>query len=499
MITKTVKEALVEANELLRLGSLDQALNLALQIQKAVPKHSAANVLLAKCWLNYGNAQDAQKLVDGVLQENPKDLAALRIQALIYSQLNNYQAAISCTKRILMLDKKNVSAIALAANFFLELGDYNRALSFATKALEIDPTHISAYEVKSLLPGFRLDDDELKFLEKRMESKSFDTYQLVNLYFVLARHYEGSGDIERQVDSLRKGNELKATLTESVKWMDSFFDLAIQKMCYESLVRKSISTDSVGGQNLIFIVGFPRSGSTLTEQILAAHSQVESIGEKDFISSLINKMIIEDVLAEHSLDWLSQAPKSLIENIREQYYSMVEPFSGSGVILDKTLSNFFYIGLIKILFPKAKIIHTHKLPMETVLGCYKQKFSGNNWPFIYDFERLSNAYKAYHRLMEYWDDEFKGELYHLSYEKLVSDQKHEMQLLIDYCELDWEEQCLHFWKESGGVRTASLVQVRNGLNTKAIGRWKRYSEYLPELHAVEAPGLRWVFEDSKLI
>jgi hypothetical protein len=249
---------------------------------------------------------------------------------------------------------------------------------------------------------------------------------------------------------LSEGNRLKkAERGYSIDKEKRLFD-AIKKLSY-SAVEPS--------RRLIFIVGMPRSGTSLVEQILASHSTVHAAGELTAMA----------VLCLSGKD-----PRG----VRDGY---LKGIPDAAVVTDKMPANFMWIGVILSAFPDAKIVHTSRDPMATCWSIYKTSFTGSGNRFAHDLQDIAKFYKLYRDLMAFWRERFPGKIHDLNYEELTVNQEPETRALLDYCELPWEDACLRFHENPRPVRTASSAQVRKPMYQGSSRDWKRYEKHLTPL------------------
>ena len=224
----------------------------------------------------------------------------------------------------------------------------------------------------------------------------------------------------------------------------------------------------------------PRSGTTLVEQILSSHNNVYGAGELSFLSDAINKHVIVD--KKFINDKIENISEEKLRLIQEDYLRNLRSFNfKEDYLVDKAPLNFRWIGFIRILFPNSKIIHCTRDPMDTCFSNYKNSFAGPSLSFSYNLDNLGNFFNLYKKLMKNWNEKFGKDIYNLSYEKLVSDQKKETEQLLKFCGLDWDINCLQPHKNRNKVATASLAQVRSPVYKSSIRKWENYSSYLTEL------------------
>ena len=228
----------------------------------------------------------------------------------------------------------------------------------------------------------------------------------------------------------------------------------------------------------IFIVGMPRSGTTLVEQILATHQKVFGADEVEFIPELMQKNFGNNNLNLFFKGVLDFDKKKL-ENIGNEYVNKINKYSNNSErTTDKLTKNFQAIGFIKLILPKSKIIHCYRNPMDTCLSVFKNHFPGGKIEFGYDLDELFGFYNLYSDLMKYWNDLLPNFIFNIKYEKLISNTEPEVRNLLKACELEWDEECLNYYNNKRAIRTASDVQARNKIYKTSIDSWKNYQKYV---------------------
>ena len=236
-------------------------------------------------------------------------------------------------------------------------------------------------------------------------------------------------------------------------------------------------------KKFIFIVGMPRSGTTLIEQIISAHKDVYGAGELKFLSDSINKnLLIDNKFINEKIE---KVPIQNLKIVQDDYLKGVSTFNyKEKFLVDKAPLNFRWIGFIKVLFPDSKIIHCIRNPMDICYSNFKNSFSHTSLSFSYNQESLGNFFNLYKSLMEYWYDKFKNDIFSLVYEDLIDNQKKITQELLTFCNLSWDENCMKPHENKNKVATASLAQVRNPIYKSSIKKWENYSEELSTLKKI---------------
>ena len=295
----------------------------------------------------------------------------------------------------------------------------------------------------------------------------------IGLNFALAHTYEHLENHDEQFKFLNEANRLRKK--------ESNYSFNIDKKRFERIkelfelppppVDKSLSKPL--SFRPIFIVGMPRSGTSLVHQIIDSHHSVHGAGELTILSPIINQFFKD-------YDDKTGITESALLAIREKYADYISRLNISeNVIVDKMPLNFRHIGFILTAFPEAKIIHMNRDPMATCWSIYKYYFNGNY--YSYNQEDLAHYFLLYKELMDYWHKIFPNKIHDVCYENLTTDQEKETQKLLEYCELDWDENCLNFYKNKGAVKTTSALQVRQNMYQGSSEVWKKYEQYLKPL------------------
>lgn len=394
------------------------------------------------------------------------------------------QAAIHHQKA-LALDPHNVRAHVALANVFKFQGRFDDAMAEYDRAVAVRPDHADAHfsrcEIKTFHPG----DPELLALEALAARNDLSPDKAIPVYFALHKALEDCGDYARAFEFLRRGNELKRRETRyDEPGVVSFFRRVSTLFDRDLLHRFEGAGDPSSVP--IFVVGMPRSGSSMIEQILASHPQVRGAGElRDF--EIAEQIVFTAGGRPVAFpEYIPGMDGAALQRLAQIYLTRL-PALGEGQlrIVDKALSNFVKIGLIRMILPNARIIHTMRDPVDTCLSCYSKLFTIGQL-FSYDLAELGRYYRMYTEMMSHWRSVLpQGAMLEVSYEDVVDDLEGQARRLLDYCGLPWDDRCLSFHTSGGVVRTASVAQVRQPLFRTSLQRWRKYEANLgPLLNAL---------------
>ena len=358
---------------------------------------------------------------------------------------------------------------------YKDIGDKEKFLKNINKVLKLKPSWGAAYFHLSQVIKFKKNDPYISQMQIILDSNNLDEVDQTNLNFALSKAYEDTGNHDEQFKALDEGNRLrKKSLNYNLSRDEKLFSRIREAFNPPPSILKNIS---YGNSNInpIFILGMPRSGTSLVHQILDSHIQVHGAGELNHL----NKAVFPYIKQNNSINKSGFSKKNLI-SIRQKYIDSVTSLSfNEKFVLDKMPLNFRYIGFILCAFPEAKIIHIKRDPMATCWSIYKYFFNGNAYSF--NQEDLAKYYALYEDIMKLWYELFPDKIYNLNYEYLTINQESETRNILKYCNLDWDENCLNFHKNKTAVKTTSSMQVRQKMYQGSSEVWKQYESYLQPL------------------
>jgi tetratricopeptide (TPR) repeat protein len=399
------------------------------------------------------------------------------------SESGQAEADLACYDKAVHLKPVYAYAFFNRGNVQSGFGLFDEALESYNEAIRLIPDYAEAHYNRSCLEEYsQVSDSELDFMERQIKRKDLAVPDLKYNYFTLANAYERSGDHERHFNLLLEGNRLKRREID--------FDIAREEKIYAKIktlfpekMNHAQPPADAGDSSLtpIFIVGMPRSGTSLVEQIIASHSQVYGAGELARLRQIV-RPIIRAAVEMGGPDNNSILKNNIENKIRSDYLSYLKNLNRSEIfITDKMPLNFVFLGFILSAIPSAKIIHLKRNPMAVCWSIFKHNFTGGGNGYAYDMDELSEYYLLYHDLMEFWEARFPDMIYHLDYDELTENQESETRKLLDYCGLDWEQQCLDFHTTKRDVKTASHVQVRKKMYQGSSSAWIKYEQLLHPL------------------
>ena len=388
--------------------------------------------------------------------------------------LNQIDEAIFFYKKSLLINENLTETQFNLATIYITLGKFNDAEKHLNKILEINPKITEADRLISSFTKYREDSHHLKTMINKIEDKTLNKNQLIHLHFALGKAFE---DVEKYETSFKNFNKANQYLNEIVKY-DIHQDVEKFEKIKETAEYINKVIINKNSRQLIFIVGMPRSGTSLIEQIISSHSNVFGGGELPFLSNVVN----EEILNNKKLDTIKDNDlKNLLEITQEQYISKISKMDSSNkVFIDKAPLNYRYIGFIKKIFPNSKIINCNRDPIDVCWSNYKNFFSGTLL-FSNDLNNLALYYSLYQNYIKFWKELFPDEIYDMIYENLVENPKEEIKNLLNFCDLEWEENCLKHENNPKSIKTASWVQARKPIYQSAVKSSDHFRVYLAEL------------------
>jgi tetratricopeptide (TPR) repeat protein len=464
-------------------GKYNLARDVFQKAQKMDPTNISIMNNLANSEKNLFNFNRAEELFCKIIDKKPDYLNAYVNYGNLKRDLNLFHDSNELYLKALKINNKQPVVLYLLAMNYQSLGNFELSIEYANKSLKIDPKFTTADLLISKSKKYEPNDQHLSVMELKLKDLELSNAQKYNLHFSIAKAYEDINNITKSYENLKLGNNLKKkSSTFKIELEIKLFN-DIKKV-FSKIDPTNVSKNNQNNQNIIFILGMPRSGTTLTEQIISSHSQVYGSGELPYLSKIISDEFIENL--ELSMNKLLANLNDYSSNnlISDKYFSYIKNYQiKQRFITDKAPLNFRWIGLIKLYFPSSKIIHCSRIPKDNCLSLYKNIFEGN-LNFCYDEKDLGTYYNLYSDLMKFWNEIFPNGFLEVPYESLIKDKDTQIKKIINYCDLDWEEQCLSFNKNKNPIKTVSLAQARSPIYNSSVESYKKFSPYLDYLFSL---------------
>jgi len=517
---------LVEASRLVREGKLGKAERIVRDVLKKYPTDVSAIKMLSDIGLKMGQLKDASHLLERCLELAPHYHAARHSYVIVLMRRQKPEAAIDEAEKLLAQEPNNPNFLTLKATVLTRIGDQSEALELYEKVLKdypnqaraqmsyghtlktvgrldeaieaykkcisLSPEVGEAYWSLANLKTYRFSDEDIDNMRGQVTTEGGgDADDQSHLAFALGKALEDCREYDESFKFYKRGNAIRRIAHRhipKVNVLDSLRQVrALPKEIFEQ--REGWGCHAPGP---IFIVGLPRAGSTLLEQILASHSQVEGTTELQDVIAISRKLgnknkenpsgKYPEILAELTEDQVRELGESYLASTR--IHRTDTPF-----FIDKMPNNFRHIGLIHLILPNSKIIDARRHPMGGCFSGFKQLFARGQ-TFTYGLEDIGKYYRDYSRVMDHWDAVLPGRVHRVQYEEMVADTEAQICALLDYCGLEFEEQCLRFYETDRAVRTPSSEQVRKPIYKEGLEQWRNFEAYLDPLKEALGPEVR---------
>ena len=455
-----------------RLHRDDEAMAAFRTVLAAEPSHPEAHYGVGTLLDRQRRHVEAIEHYRAALARNPNHVDAMAGLATAMKNLGQHAEALAPARRVVALQPNSASAAGLLASILAEMGSLDEAQTLFRRAVELAPDRPEFGYYVVQMAKVRPGDEALKALEAALPRRaSLSAREQCLLHFALAKAYDDVGERDRGFEYLLQGNKIKRSDTayneagtlRAIARIPSVFTAALMA------ADKDLGDPSPVP---VFVVGMPRSGTTLVEQTLASHAAVFGAGERPELSQAIRRLRAEPFGGVYPEAVRSMTGEALRRMGAEYVAALRSLSAGAARIVDKTPGNFLYLGLVHLILPNARIIHVQRDPVDTCLSCFSKLFWGEQ-PFSYDLAELGRYYRSYQGLMAHWRTVLPAAtLLEVEYEDLVEDFEPQARLIVAHCGLQWDPACLEFYKTSRPVQTASMVQVRQPIYRSSVGRWR---------------------------
>jgi tetratricopeptide (TPR) repeat protein len=451
---------------------------------KFAPKNVQTLLLTAKIQLRRGNLPAAEQGIRLAVQQEPENPEVLTVLGQVLHETDRYDEAIEVLERALKKSPDSPEALNFYGVALKSVGRLEEARDTIIKALKLNDAMYGGYANLNDLVDFSEGVGEELFnrMDAIFESVSnaeADPY--LPLHFAYAKALDDRGQHEKALEHYIIGGRMKRRQLD-YKESETFGFFDGIRAAYPKEVFENRKFEGLDDDRPVFIVGMPRSGSTLVEQILSSHPGIYGAGEVKYLSRSLGQIRDRFPSLPKYPDMQAKITPAQLDIVARSYQEQLTNGAGDAKrITDKLLTNYFFLGLINLLFPKAKVIHTRRDPVDTCLSGFTKLFK-DDMPHSYDLGELGRYYGKYRELMEHWEKVLpKGFLTTVVYEDVVADTEKEAKRLIEFLGLPWDPKCVDFHKSDRPVKTASVAQVRKPIYKTSVKRWKKYGEGLQPL------------------
>jgi tetratricopeptide (TPR) repeat protein len=495
-----------EAVRLMRERDWPNALTQIDRVLLASPGMPQGLLTRAQCLLALGRRSEACVAAKAALAGATTDPLLLDALGSFFSFAGDQHTALEAFEQAAALAPDNAHFIFNRATVRRFLGQLAAAEADYDRVIALRPADFEAYKNRSDLRTQTAGRNHVAELEGLVARGFAEWRSEVQIRYTLAKEYEDLGDYRKSFHELRQGARKRrenlrydvANDVSTVDWIIEAFPGGVHTHAVDTGAVHTAAPEAAAREHAapqpaapIFIVGLPRSGTTLVDRILSSHSQVRSAGElNDFALSLVARVRSEngkEHLPRHEL--VARSAQVDFAALGGEYLARARAVVAEGRFTDKMPLNYLYCGLIRRALPNAKIVHLTRHPMAAGYAIYKTLFK-DGYPFSYDLDEIAQYYIAYRKLMDHWSAVMPGAVYALNYENLVADQIDETRKLLEFCGLDWEDACAEFHRNPSATTTASASQVRRPIYDSSVAQWRHYTAQLASLSsALESAGI----------
>lgn len=475
-----------------RTGVFDDAEFLLETVMELAPDHIEAEVQLAHVLLRRQRFHKAHKRVKAIYErdKNPSS----QVQALYASVcfgVGENDEAIKTYQEMIRVSPNDPQLRVSLAHIYNATGESPKAVDLFKQAYGLKPDFGDAFWSLANTKSYRFTGAELAAMTERVNAPSTPQIDKTQMQFALGKAYEDSKDYDTAFSHYQAGNTLKReTSNHSKEQLDIRISTQLD-VCTAELFER-LKDVGHNAPDPIFILGLPRAGSTLLEQILASHSKVDGTMELHDILDLAKRLRGRDKASDPSPRYpriLEELPTERFAQFGQQFIEDTRAYRGTApYFIDKMPNNFFHIGLIKLILPNAKVIDARRHPMACCFSGYKQLF-GEGQEFSYGLEEIGNYYRQYVDLMNHWDEVLPGFVLRVQHEDVIADLEGQVRRILDFCGLEFEESCVEFHKTKRTVRTPSAEQVRQPINKSGVDQWCNFESHLDPLKHALGPDI----------
>ena len=457
-------------------------------LNKAVELDENNIHILNNLGLVHGYLSDYIKAIecyDKALKIKPNFLNALINKAQLKEKLNLNDDAIKILKTAINYYPNDYFLHYTIATMYQFLGNFRNCNLHYQKALSIKPNATEIYRLISMTKKYIKNDKDFEIFDNKLKDINLTEIQKMHLYFALGKAFDDIKDFDNSFSNYKKGNDIKDKILKyTFKSEHQIFSNLKKNFNAKSY---SLSFKNNSNKKIIFIIGMPRSGTSLIEQVLSSHEKVVGAGELTFLAEAIykefsygKKIKKNNTNNDFCFDLISN---KTLNNVKNYYLDRINKLNFSEeYIVDKAPLNFRWAGFIKKIFPNSYIINSNRDPMDVCWSNYQQNYSSSNLAFAYNLKNLADFYNLYSEYMIFWKKNLnEKDILNIKYENFTQNFEDSLKKLLDFCNLDWSAKCFEFYKNKNSVSTSSMAQVRQPIYQTSVASWKNYSSYLKDL------------------
>lgn len=466
------------ANSLIQLGRSDDAKSVVDRALSLRPTEAIANRALGDLGYKVAAYAEAETFYRRALAAAPADFDSQVGLGMTLRRLGRFEEALACYEAALGLQPNNASVHLNRGNVLGAIGRLDDSIASYREAIRLRPDYARAHQLLASVKQHDSHDAELAAMEALFGRPGIAAADRMNLAFGLGKAFEELRDYDKAFGYFQHGNRAKRSMTPYSSKDDIRFFEQLRSVFDADFFRQHQGMGS-DDNSPIFILGMPRSGTTLVEQILASHPEVHGAGE------LIDLQVACKGAVDLFPEQVPQLSNTAWKELASRYLLGLRRHGTTARhITDKMPQNFQYVGMIAVMLPNAKIIHCRRDPMDTCVSVFKNLFGAEGLQWSYDLDDLGHYYQLYRALMEHWHGVLPDRIFDIHYEDLVEDPERETRRLLNFCEIPFDSACLSYHTSNRAVETASFAQVRQPIYSDSVRLWRRYEKHLGPLAAL---------------
>ena len=459
-----------------RLNNIETSISYFKKAISLEPQNLGHKNNLANSFVYLNQHEEAENIFKKILKINSENAPALVNYARLKNILLDFKSSIELYQKALKLVKNDLGIWLNLGSVYQSIGEFSKANDIFKNILKIKPSFVQAHISINKINDYSENSSNLSQMLNLNKIDSLNKKDKSDLEFAIGKAYDDQKNYELSIKYFESANEKRKKLVDYNFKSDEKLFKSI-KNYFQNLDLNNIKRNK-NSKKVIFIVGLPRSGTTLLEQILSAHHQVFGAGELDFLRQIINEYFVQDnKLLPQKINELQLSNNNMIN---DKYFNYLESLNNNSIVtIDKGPQNFIWIGFIKLFFQNAKVIHIKRNSRDTFLSNYKNNFASKDMDWTYDPSEILKYFNFYNDYMNFWKKICEDFIYDVDYENIVNNSETEVRKLLNFCELDWDENCLkHHQSKETIIKTVSAYQARKPIYKTSIDSNKHYLQSL---------------------
>jgi tetratricopeptide (TPR) repeat protein len=474
-----------------RVGALPDSEELLRKALELAPGFSSARLRLAGILFQRNRLPESLAMLDELLSAEPESVRAIGSKAATLGRIGDYQEAIRLYEELLRRSPDKPGIWMSYGHILNTVGRLQDSIAAYRRALALDPQFGEVWWSLANLKTVRLGEEDIARMSSSLEKPGLDDEHRLHILFALGKAFEDAGEHELSFAHYSRGNAIRQS---AAGYSAEAIDHLVRR-CEAVFSRELFAERSGSGcpaPDPVFVLGMPRAGSTLVEQILSSHSMIEGTSELPHMPGLVRRLDSEREKEGQGIypEWADDLGPDELRELGEEYLgnARLHRKTEKPFFIDKLPNNWINIGLIHLILPNARIIDARRHPLGCCFSNFKQNFARGQ-SFSYSLEDLGLYYSDYVRLLGHFDEVLPGRIHRVFHERMVEDSESEIRAMLDYLGLPFEESCLRFYENDRAVRTPSAEQVRRPINREGVEQWKAYEPWLGPLKKALGPVL----------